>query len=95
MPVVSVRENAGLAAARQAGAVSAAALHLAVGLFELAENAVGFWEQGKARPKGRNREALVALRKLGKREVAGIVASKGEGVRREAKGGASGRKKRQ
>jgi len=39
-------------------------------------NAVGFWEQGKARPRGRDKEALVALRKLGRREVARILAAK-------------------
>jgi DNA-binding transcriptional regulator YiaG len=45
-------------------------------LIGVSTNAVGFWEQGKARPQGRNREALVALRKLGKREVRGILAGK-------------------
>jgi len=45
-------------------------------LIGVSTNAVGFWEQGKARPQGRNREALVALRKLGKREVTGILAGK-------------------
>ena len=45
-------------------------------LVGVSTNAVGFWEQGKARPQGRNREALVALRKLGKREVRGILAGK-------------------
>jgi len=39
-------------------------------------SAVGAWEYGKAKPEGRNREALVALRKLGKREVRGILAGK-------------------
>ena len=63
-------------------------------LIGVSTNAVGFWEQGKARPQGRNREALVALRKLGRREVTGILAAKGEGVRREAKGRARGRRKR-
>jgi hypothetical protein len=56
---------------------------------------IGSWEYGKAKPEGRNREAPVALRKLGKREVAGILAAKGERGRREAKGRARGRKKRQ
>ena len=45
-------------------------------LIGVSTNAVGFWEQGKARPQGRNREALVALRKLGRREVRGILAGK-------------------
>ena len=35
-------------------------------------------------PEGRNREALVALRKLGKREVQGILAAKAAEMRQEA-----------
>ena len=58
-------------------------------------SAVGAWEYGKAKPEGRNREALVALRKLGRREVAGILAAKAAESPREAKGRARGRKKRQ
>ena len=58
-------------------------------------SAVGSWEYGRAKPEGHNREALVALRKLGKREVAGILAAKAEDKRQEAKGRARGRKKRQ
>ena len=49
-------------------------------------SAVGFWEYGKAKPEGHNREALVALRKLGRREVRGILAAKAEEGRQEAKG---------
>jgi len=63
-------------------------------LVGVSTSAVGSWEYGKAKPEGHNREALVALRKLGKREVAGILAAKGEGGRREAEGRARGRKKR-
>jgi DNA-binding transcriptional regulator YiaG len=48
-------------------------------LVGVSASAVGSWEYGKAKPEGHNREALVALRKLGKREVAGILAAKGEG----------------
>jgi len=48
-------------------------------------SAVGSWEYGKAKPKGRNREAVVALRKLGKREVRGILTAKAEKARPEAK----------
>ena len=40
--------------------------------------AVTFWEQGKSRPQGRNREALIALRKLGKRDVQKLLAEKKE-----------------
>jgi len=45
-------------------------------LVGVSTSAVGFWEYGKAKPEGHNREALVALRKLGKREVRGILAGK-------------------
>jgi len=58
-------------------------------------SAVGAWEYGKAKPEGHNREALVALRKLGRREVRGILAAKAAESPREAKGRARGRKKRQ
>ena len=37
---------------------------------------VGFWEQGKTRPTGPNRAALVALRKLGRRDVRRILELK-------------------
>jgi len=37
---------------------------------------VGLWEQGKTRPTGPNRTALVALRKLGKRDVRKILELK-------------------
>jgi DNA-binding transcriptional regulator YiaG len=45
-------------------------------LVGVSTSAVGSWEYGKAKPEGRNREALVALRKLGKREVQKILALK-------------------
>jgi DNA-binding transcriptional regulator YiaG len=38
---------------------------------------VGQWERGNTRPTGANRTALVALRKLGKREVRRILKMKG------------------
>jgi DNA-binding transcriptional regulator YiaG len=63
-------------------------------LIGVSTNAVGFWEQGKSRPTDRNRGALVALRKLGRREVAGILATKAAESPREAKGRARGRKRR-
>jgi len=63
-------------------------------LVDVSTSAVGSWEYGKAKPKGRNREALVALRKLGRREVAGILATKAAESPREAKGRARGRRKR-
>ena len=45
--------------------------------------AVGFWEQGKARPHGHNKEAIVALRKLGKREVRRILSLKTASLRQK------------
>jgi DNA-binding transcriptional regulator YiaG len=63
-------------------------------LVGVSTNAVGFWEQGKARPRDRNKEALVALRQLGKREVRGILAAKAADSPKEAKGRARGRGKR-
>lgn len=57
-------------------------------------SAVGSWEYGKAKPEGHNREALVALRKLGRREVARILAAKAAEVQPETKSGARGRRRR-
>ena len=45
-------------------------------LVGVSQSAVGSWEYAKAKPEGHNREALVALRKLGKREVQKILALK-------------------
>jgi DNA-binding transcriptional regulator YiaG len=45
-------------------------------LVGVSTSAVASWEYEKAKPEGRNREALVALRKLGKREVQKILALK-------------------
>ena len=56
-------------------------------------SAVGSWEYGMAKPEGHNREALVALRKLGRREVQGILAAKAAESPRKAKSRARGRKK--
>jgi len=61
-------------------------------LVGVSTSAVGSWEYGKAKPEGHNREALVALRKLGKREVRGILAAKAVEAPPEAKG--RGRRKR-
>jgi DNA-binding transcriptional regulator YiaG len=63
-------------------------------LVGVSTSAVGSWEYGKAKPEGRNREALVALRKLGKREVRGILAARTEEMRQRARGRARGRKRR-
>jgi len=48
-------------------------------LVGVSSTAVTFWEQGKSKPQGKNREALVALRKLGKRDVQKLLAEKKEG----------------
>ena len=61
-------------------------------LVGVSQSAVGSWEYAKAKPEGHNREALVALRKLGKREVRGILATKAAESPRKAKGRARGRK---
>jgi DNA-binding transcriptional regulator YiaG len=63
-------------------------------LVGVSTSAVGFWEYGKAKPEGHNREALVALRKLGRREVQGILAAKAAESPPEPKGRARGRRKR-
>ena len=63
-------------------------------LVGVSTSAVGFWEYGKAKPEGHNREALVALRKLGRREVRGILAAKAAESPPELKGRARGRRKR-
>jgi DNA-binding transcriptional regulator YiaG len=62
-------------------------------LVGVSHSAVGAWEYGKAKPEGRNREALVALRKLGRREVRGILATKVAESPPQAKGKARVRRK--
>ena len=65
--------------------------------------AVGFWEQGRNRPSGANKAALVALRKLGRREAREILKTRepakgkpARAARKTKKGrtGAGGRKRR-
>ena len=58
---------------RQKLGISQGKLAVLVGI---SASAVAFWEQGKSKPRGRNKEALVALRKLGKREVKKLLADK-------------------
>ncbi|NOZ88099.1 MAG: helix-turn-helix domain-containing protein [Deltaproteobacteria bacterium] len=38
-------------------------------------SAVGTWEYGKARPEGKNRQALVTLRRMGRRQVKKILSN--------------------
>lgn len=63
-------------------------------LVGVSTSAVGFWEYGKAKPEGHNREALVALRRLGKREVRGILAQKAGSRKRVAQRPTRARRKR-
>jgi DNA-binding transcriptional regulator YiaG len=63
-------------------------------LVAVSTSAVGSWEYGNAKPEGHNREALVALRKLGKREVRGILAAKAEEARQESRGRGKGRSRK-
>ena len=47
--------------------------------------AVAFWEQGKARPREQTKAALVALRKLGRRDVGKLLAEKKAARKEEPK----------
>jgi DNA-binding transcriptional regulator YiaG len=62
-------------------------------LVGVSASAVGFWEYRKAKPEGHNREALVALRKLGKREVREILAAKAEQKRCDTRGKMRGQRR--
>jgi len=42
-------------------------------LLGVSPGAVAFWEQGRTKPRGRNKASLVALRKLGRRDVKRIL----------------------
>lgn len=46
-------------------------------VLNVSPGAVAFWEQGRAKPRGENKAALVALRKLGRRNVKRILTEKG------------------
>jgi DNA-binding transcriptional regulator YiaG len=43
--------------------------------------AVGMWEKGKFAPSAKKKPALIALRKLGKREVRKLLAEKKQGLK--------------
>jgi DNA-binding transcriptional regulator YiaG len=64
-------------------------------LVGVSTSAVASWEYAKAKPEGHNREALVALRKLGKREVRKILVQKAEHRKEVAQRPTRARKKRQ
>jgi DNA-binding transcriptional regulator YiaG len=54
-------------------------------LVGVSAGAVAFWEQGRSRPRGRNKEALVALRKLGRRAVRNLLEEKAPGPKKRKK----------
>jgi DNA-binding transcriptional regulator YiaG len=54
-------------------------------LADVSPGGVAAWEQGRARPRGKNKEALVALRKLGRRDVKRILAESGASGEGKAK----------
>jgi len=57
-------------------------------ILDVSPASVAFWEQGRARPRGANKSSLVALRKLGRRDVKRILAEKGAadtGTKRKGK----------
>ena len=45
-------------------------------ILRVSPGTVAAWEQGRARPRGKNKTALVALRKLGRRDGKSILADK-------------------
>ena len=45
-------------------------------LLDVSLSAVASWESGRIRPRGKNKAAIVALRKLGRRDVKKILESK-------------------
>ena len=67
---------------RQKLGISQSALATLVGV---SAGAVAFWEQGRARPREQTKAALVALRKLGKRDVKKLLAGKKESRKEEPK----------
>ncbi len=60
-------------------------------LLDVSIGAVGMWEKGKFSPSAKKKAALIALRKLGKREVKKFLAEKKQGLKE--KGGKAKPKK--
>ena len=58
--------------------------------------AVALWERGSSAPKGSNRAAIVALRKLKRADVKRVLTAKQEAAKREApkRGGRKGARRR-
>ncbi|MBI4832089.1 MAG: helix-turn-helix domain-containing protein, partial [Candidatus Lindowbacteria bacterium] len=46
-------------------------------LLDVSPGAVAFWEQGRARPRGANKATIIALRRLGRRDVKRLLTEKG------------------
>jgi len=63
-------------------------------LVGVSASAVAFWEQGKSKPREKTKAALVALRKLGKRDVKKLLAGKKEGRKADPKKRKRARRKR-
>ncbi len=63
-------------------------------LVEVSAVAVWSWETGRTRPTKQNKKSLVALRKLGKREVKNVLAQKAPTKPRTEKTGKGRRKAR-
>jgi DNA-binding transcriptional regulator YiaG len=63
-------------------AISQGELAILVGV---SPGAVAFWEQGNARPREQTKAALVALRKLGRRDVKKLLAEKKAARKEEPK----------
>jgi len=60
-------------------------------LLDVSIGAVGMWEKGKFAPSAKKKPALIALRKLGKREVKKLLAEKKQGLKE--KGGKAAAKR--
>jgi len=58
-------------------------------LLNVSTSTVAFWEQKRAMPRGKNRAALLTLRKLGRKDIKRILAEKGitDGKKTAAKKG--------
>jgi len=63
-------------------------------LVGVSPGAVAFWEQGRSRPRERTKAAIVALRKLGRRDVKKLLAEKAQAPKRKAKAAKKTRRKR-
>jgi DNA-binding transcriptional regulator YiaG len=63
-------------------------------LVGVSAGAVAFWEQGRSRPRERTKTAIVALRKLGRRDVKKLLAEKPQAPKRKTKQAKKTRRKR-